>query len=80
MVIQCFTGLPLLQQIETVLVFDIAKNGIVQATRFLSRRLDQGEKRLRKLQIFFRKYVHCYPDNDHEKPPLRKSEFPAADT
>jgi hypothetical protein len=58
MMVQIFTGRPLLHQAETVPVFDIAKEGIAQAARFLSRWFDHGDKRLRKLQLFFRNYVH----------------------
>jgi len=49
MIVQIYTGFPLFQQDETVLVFDIAKDGIAQPTGFLSRRFNHGEKRLRQL-------------------------------
>jgi len=58
MMIQISTGLPLLQQAETVLVFDIAKNSIAQTTHFLARRFDHGQKGLHNLQLLFREYVH----------------------
>jgi len=74
MMVQIFSGFPLLKQAEKALVFNIAKNGIAQTTGFLSRRLDQGEKRLHNLQLLFRKYVHRYPENDHKSPPLRRAE------
>ncbi len=65
MMIQIFTGFPLLQQAETVFVFDTAKDGMAQATRFLSRRPDHGEKRLHDLHLLFRKYVHGNSYDDH---------------
>jgi hypothetical protein len=80
MMLQIFAGFPLLHQVEKVLVFDIAKDGIAQTTRFLSRWSDHGEKRLRNLQLLFRKYVHSYPDNDHEIPPLRRAEYATVKT
>ena len=65
MMIQIFTGFPLLQQAEAVFVFDIARNGIAQATLFLARRFDHGQKGLHDLQLLFRKCVHGNSYDDH---------------
>jgi len=65
MMIQIFSGFPLLQDIETVLVRNIAKKGIAQAARFRLRLPDQGEKGLHDLQAFFRNDVHDNSYDDH---------------
>ena len=58
MMIQVFTGFPLLQQTEMVFVFDIAKNAISYAPRLFCRRLDYGEKGLHHFQLLTQNYVH----------------------
>jgi hypothetical protein len=65
MMIQVFTSFPLLQQAETVFIFDIAKNAIAYATHLLFRRLDHGEKGLRYFQMLIRDGVHGNFQDDH---------------
>ena len=65
MMIQLFTAFPLLQDTETVFVFNIAKNAITDAPRLLYRRLDHGDKGLHHFQLLTRDYVHGDFNDDH---------------
>lgn len=65
MSIQIFPAFPLFYQTEMIFVFNMVKNGVVQAPLFFFGRLDHGAQGLPHLQLLFRKYLHGNSDNDH---------------